>query len=263
MHNFYNHHIPYNEYITGNSFINICEQINQTFCKTDYINMFYNKETDIFVTHNSDFHITEDTMKYAPKYRHWFAQNKQIVSDNIHSIPIGLENTHLVKSNKSYDGMFSTQVNGALYKSQLINKFSSLDMQKDQLIYLNFNVNTFPSERQHVLKCFKDKEWVTHTQNLPIEQFYFDVAKHKFIFSPRGNGIDCHRTWEALYLKTIPIVKRSIHMTEFVDLPILFVDEWEEITPEILNSFYYQAKQKLFNLDKLKVSYWKKRMFNS
>ena len=32
-------------------------------------------------------------------------------------------------------------------------------------------------------------------------------AHFAFVASPSGNGLDCHRTWEALLLRSIPIVK--------------------------------------------------------
>ena len=84
-----------------------------------------------------------------------------------------------------------------------------------------------------------------------------DLASHKFVFSPRGNGVDCHRTWEALYLRTIPIVKKSTHMKEFEDLPIFFVDNWEEVCYTNLEQFYYKVKNNLYDLSKMKISYWK------
>lgn len=263
MHNFYDYIVPYDEYITGNSFINICEETNQTFCKTDYIIFFSNKQVDVFITHNSDYHITNQIVSLGPKYRRWYTQNKDVVNDNIHSIPIGIENTKLIVSDKSHNGLFSSQVNGALYKSQLINKFSNLNLKKDKLVYLNFNVNTYPIERQYVMDMFKNESWVTHTNNLSIEQFYNEVAQHKFIFSPRGNGVDCHRTWEALYLGVIPIVKKSIHMNEFSDLPILFIDNWSDVNEKMLHNFYEQVKDTSYNLDKLKISYWKNIIKNS
>ena len=96
-----------------------------------------------------------------------------------------------------------------------------------------------------------------------MEKFYFDIASHKFVISPRGNGVDCHRTWEALYLRTIPIVKKSIHMNEFSELPILFVNDWSELSYNVLKAFYERVENKFFNLDKMKISYWKERISNA
>ena len=263
MFNFFEYKINISEFITGNSFIDIADKCDAFFCKTDYISNYKNNKINILITHNSDYHVTNTVVKNAPKFDYWFAQNKDTDNNKIISIPIGLENIKLRKSLKSNNSLFSSEVNGALHKSLLIDKINSYDIKKNKLVYLNFNVNTYPTERQYVMNKFKNENWVTYTNNLSIEQFYFDFAQHKFIFSPRGNGIDCHRTWEALYLGVIPIVKKSIHMNEFADLPILFLDEWDEINEEILHNFYEQVKCKLYNLDKLKISYWEKIINNS
>lgn len=263
MDKIFEHPIPISEFITGNSFIDIADECDAIFCKTDYVVNYKNHKTNVFITHNSDYHITEEVVKNGPKFNYWFAQNKDVKNDKIISIPIGLENTKLRKSLKSNNSLYSSEVNGALQKSLLIDKINSYDIKKNKLVYLNFNVNTYPIERQHVMNMFKNESWVTHTSNLLIEQFYFDFAQHKFIFSPRGNGVDCHRTWEALYLGVIPIVKKSIHMNEFSDLPILFVDNWSDVNEKMLHNFYEQVNYKSYNLDKLKVSYWKNIIKNN
>jgi hypothetical protein len=49
-----------------------------------------------------------------------------------------------------------------------------------------------------------------------------------FIPSPAGNGLDCHRTWEALYLGCVPVILKN----EFCgdkSWPILIVDDWDEL----------------------------------
>lgn len=57
-----------------------------------------------------------------------------------------------------------------------------------------------------------------------------------FEVSPRGNGLDCFRTWEALLLGTIPIVRTSTLDPLYEDeaLPVVIVQAWTEITAENL-----------------------------
>jgi hypothetical protein len=76
--------------------------------------------------------------------------------------------------------------------------------------------------------------------------------------SPAGGGIDCHRTWEAVLLGCIPIVKRFNvpHDKVYDDLPILVVDNWSDITQQLLYNTIREFKNKNFNYDKLKLSYW-------
>lgn len=54
-------------------------------------------------------------------------------------------------------------------------------------------------------------------------------AAAPFVLSLAGNGLDCHRTWEALYLGSIVIVKRSSLDPLYTDLPVAIVDDIAEL----------------------------------
>ena len=43
----------------------------------------------------------------------------------------------------------------------------------------------------------------------PRGQYLMTLGSHKFVLSPRGNGLDAHRTWEAMLVGAIPIVRAS------------------------------------------------------
>jgi len=77
-------------------------------------------------------------------------------------------------------------------------------------------------------------EFKNHSNSLVINQRVSASTIHKlmrktmFVPSPAGNGIDCHRTWEALYLGAVPVVLKS----EFCggdDWPVLVVDNWSDL----------------------------------
>lgn len=76
------------------------------------------------------------------------------------------------------------------------------------------------------------------------------AATYMFIASPPGNGTDCHRTWEAMYLGAVPIVLRST-LTEYfheIGLPMLVVASYREIsklTEVELVQLYNREKQRL------------------
>ena len=63
-----------------------------------------------------------------------------------------------------------------------------------------------------------------------------------------------------LYLRTIPIVIDSIHMREFEELPIIIVKEWNNISYNFLQEKYEEFESKKFDLSKMKMSYWNKRI---
>ena len=67
----------------------------------------------------------------------------------------------------------------------------------------------------------------------PFEYFrmHRDFA---FEISPPGNGLDCHRHWENIYLGTIPIVFSSPKDDFHRRFPMVIIEDLDEITPENL-----------------------------
>jgi hypothetical protein len=67
-----------------------------------------------------------------------------------------------------------------------------------------------------------------------------------------------------LYLGVIPIVKESKAMSFFKELPILFVDNYDDITSEFLEKNYKEKFiNKDFDLKKLNISFWENEFKNN
>ena len=79
---------------------------------------------------------------------------------------------------------------------------------------------------------------------------------YAFVISPHGNGLDCHRTWEALCIGCIPIVKTSGLDPLYEDLPVLIVNDWSLVNQELLNKTIIKFKDIKFNYNKLTLKYW-------
>jgi hypothetical protein len=79
---------------------------------------------------------------------------------------------------------------------------------------------------------------------------------YSFVISPHGNGLDCHRTWEALVLGCIPIVKKSEIDDLYEDLPVIIVNNWSDLNQDLLNNTIEYFKHKTFNYNKLSLQYW-------
>jgi hypothetical protein len=89
-----------------------------------------------------------------------------------------------------------------------------------------------------------------------------NIAKSVFCISPPGNGVDCHRVWECLYLKTIPIIRYDDCYNQFKHLPILFIDDWNSVTADFLKVSIFKFQQMLKDiLPELSISYWKKNIY--
>ena len=89
--------------------------------------------------------------------------------------------------------------------------------------------------------------------------YYRYVSTFKFIFSPHGVGLDCFRTYEALYLGCYIIVKTSSLDVLYQDLPVLIVQEWSDITKELLDETYEKFQAREFDYTKLYRQYWNTR----
>ena len=89
-----------------------------------------------------------------------------------------------------------------------------------------------------------------------FESYLRELSKSFFNISPNGNGVDCHKTWESLYLRTIPIVTKSINIDFYKNLPILIIDDWSELDTNILTEENYNKIWSEFNPEFLNVNYF-------
>jgi hypothetical protein len=86
------------------------------------------------------------------------------------------------------------------------------------------------------IDAHKNAHTCDYADILPVisthNEYVHTVTSYSHILSPRGAGIDCHRTWEALYLGTVPIVKESVLTDYFksIGVPLIVVKEWSDIT---------------------------------
>ena len=100
------------------------------------------------------------------------------------------------------------------------------------------------------------------TYFIPRTQTWKNMTDFAFVLSPFGNGMDCHRTWEALLCGCIPIVRSSVFDELFDGLPVLIVKEWTEISLQLLVSTISDFKNRHDNnelkYEKLELSYYTK-----
>lgn len=87
-----------------------------------------------------------------------------------------------------------------------------------------------------------------------------EMARHRFVLCPPGNGRDTHRMWEALYAGTIPIVQRHPALSAFSDLPILFVEDLVSVSPQQLEREYERMTSLSWNMEKLFLPWWRERL---
>lgn len=219
------------------------------FVKTDYIGEFFGQihsriaNPYILITHNSDYGVPGANLRYLndDKLIAWFGQNVESVHPKLHPIPIGIANRCWAHGNIE---IFRQAVN----LSPLLNKVI--------LLYMNFQIGTRYDERSSVYNLFCNKPFCLVSGPKPLPNYLMEISQSKFILSPRGNGLDTHRTWEALLCGAIPIVRSSALDSMYDGLPVLVIDDWGVITEDFLNSQYQNMQTKSFYLEKIYADYW-------
>ena len=190
----------------------------------------------------------------------WYTQNydKSIVHPKLNYYPIGFD-LHT--------------------ESWLIN--NSIKAKIDFMINCR---NISPTDKRISNKIFSDSHHsVSHPMRLKIyniiknntifelskcRKSFIDITKdynkYNFAISPRGNGLDCHRTWELFLAGVIVIIKTSVLDDMFIinNLPVIILKEWDElksITVDKLNEWYHIHHHKTDTnniFPKLSYDYW-------
>ena len=204
------------------------------FLNLDYVRPFLKRLREhppmykfVLIAHNSDKMLEDaDVSLFEPFVKKIYGINTNCSSPIVQTIPIGfVDDKH-----KSH----------AFFANFIVNP-----VPKEILLYMNFSIQTNIPKRSECLKVFQDYSWVTKQQSLPAEGFYTQLIKSKYVLSPEGTGVDCHRIYESIYLDAIPIVKTSILDSFYKTLPVVIVSSWEQVTEQYLLENYEKDKKRL------------------
>ena len=212
---------------------------------------------DVFNSHQEFISFIEN-----PKIIHWFSQNSIGTHLKLSKIPIGLD-YHTMSNHESHP--WGPQTSPLKQEEILMQiKNASSDFQKRfPLIYSNchFSLHTrFAGDRIDAIQNIP-KELVYYEENMqPRIENWKTQSNFTFVLCPHGNGLDCHRTWEALCLGCIPIVKKSNLDELYDDLPVLIVNHWGNVSSTLLENTIREFSQKTFHYEKLELKYWVNRI---
>lgn len=138
----------------------------------------------------------------------------------------------------------------------ILRRYMADDRLPTKLLYVNHRNDT--GNRGSLYALFSDKPWATVSQRTYYARYLAGIQAHKFVLCPSGNGIESARNWETLYMRRVPVFKRHPCLEElFKDFPAVFVDDWSEVTEDLLkkNEHLYDkaltTDMKKLNLDLL------------
>jgi hypothetical protein len=207
------------------------------FCKIDEVLSFFERlrltrRRVVLVTGQGDFPCDVFRQKFLPgNVAHWFATNVTQAHPRITAHPLGLGSPSSP----------TTLTAGAISEARRESR------PREKWLYVNFRPETNPAVRGPVFEMFqsRNEDWVTFQP--PQDrgsngEFLGAIMEHRFVLCPPGNGVDTHRMWEVLLAGAIPVVLRSQAMTPFESLPILFVDDYREVTQAILQNAWTRIR---------------------
>jgi len=194
-----------------------------------------------------------------PRIAHWFAQNCDVgeIHPRLTRLPIGFDNPVYTRLDKRLGFLITMATGRTPFDARVrLNDMGNQSVLQEVRARPQRPVEDKPLE---VLCCFLHtkhgsdlcevadrREAAEILSGRPFARFpgsrmkqleYWRAhARFAFEASPRGSGLDCFRTWEALFLDTIPIVRTSpldvLYRSE--GFPVVIVDSWAEITEDAL-----------------------------
>lgn len=249
-----------NNLIQMNKFSELHDDERIVFCKIDHVIPEFRRVSTIphkvvMLIMNGDISFTEEILKQKPhNVKHIFATNSTVYNSIVTPIPIGVENQYAPK--REGHGM----INDAIFeKLPFLTGEEIIDQEPIyEKLYANFNVYTNPHYRNLVKQICMVSQNVDFEYGLTYREYVKKMKEYIGVVSPTGNGLECIRTYEALYLDCVPVCVGdrtkydAIYNALYKFLPIVFLNN-----PIDLNNIELVKKeiQKVKNNSKELIDY--------
>lgn len=130
----------------------------------------------------------------------------------IRALPVGIENRWLCENGDPAD--FGGRIGP--------------DAPRAPRILAAFRTHTAP-DRPAQLSALRELPTCDVIDWLPPRDLHRRMQRYMLVASPPGNGPDCHRTWEAMYLGAVPVVLRAAFPRFGPAFPVLALDDFREL----------------------------------
>lgn len=120
-------------------------------------------------------------------------------------------------------------------------------------------------ERELLRKAVeKNSNVILLSERLSFQDITKEYNRYQFVLSPRGNGLDTHRTWELFLAGAIVITKTSSLDEMYIknDLPVVILQDWNELNDDIENKLVAWHAEHVWKTDfkhifiRLRMNYW-------
>jgi hypothetical protein len=132
------------------------------------------------------------------KFVAWLGQNPGFFHPKFLLLPIGFENTYWYPLKIKY-------IRNVTRKNLIPWN------QRKYSIYFNFNANTNMAARGKLMNLYSGrfKDAYFTKERVSFTKYMDTIGNSRFVFCPRGNGIDTHRFYETVLMGAIPVVENS------------------------------------------------------
>ena len=90
---------------------------------------------------------------------------------------------------------------------------------------------------------------------MSFENYLQKLSQYKYAICPPGNGIDCHRLWECLYLGVIPILLRSIFSEKISkSFQVVLLDDWDDFNAQELLEKYTKPNYNIVSFENINLN---------
>lgn len=194
-----------------------------------------------------------------PHLIRWHAQNLALDHPKVHPMPLGLDYHTIARRRRPEWGP------GASSRAQeellhTIRAMSPALTQRRVQGYCNWHFAVNNGDRAGVIETLPKPSSYYEPDRLPRAESWRRNTEFFFTISPRGVGMDCHRTWEAILLGSTPVIPDLPVNRLFETLPVVVVRNWATVTPAFLQAERDRILSGTFDFAPLLLETWYRRL---
>jgi len=198
----------------------------------------------------------EEKLLQDPNIKAWYVQNYCPVKTmnqgchiddakanfpKLHPIPIGLDfHTGYLRRMWGLNHISPRDQEMFLLKFQQVSM--NANKERELKVFIKWGGVVGIPERPVAMRKIKnnldESMRIIHMDPISREEQWKLQTKYAFVLSPRGHGLDTHRTWESLLLRNIIITKTSSLDSLYAGLPVVIVQDWDEVTADNVRKWF-------------------------
>lgn len=232
----------------------------------------------VLVTGDSDGSTPSEAMPEAkalldsPRILRWYSQNYDgtAARERVSPIPIGID-FHTLSERPFWGRKLSQPAEQELTLKRIRDNLPPAQ-ERIPLVYVDFawqlkyETRDLPGAKcldhrpEIIQKLQGNEQCVLQKERLSQIRTWKQRGRYLFVLSPHGNGLDCHRTWEALALGNIVVTPSSSLDSLYEGLPVITIDSYDAITAENLDEWRARFTCASGEHPKLTSRYWVEAM---